>query len=163
MSLIDNRGRLFGKINLIDFLLILVVLAAVAFGAYKLTKDQDFTIIAPEKKVIVQFYANGLYPFVTANMKEGDLIRTLDTNDPIGKIVRIDKRPAINLVPTADGRMVISNVPEKDSVYIDVEGNAKLSNGVLMAGSTPLLVGNELKIKGTSFTVQSVISRVTEK
>lgn len=159
MSVIDNRGRIFGKINLIDFMLILVVLVAIAFGVYKLTKE-DIAIIPTEKNVVVQFYGNALYPFILENMKEGDLVRTLDTNDVIGRIVKITPGDAINLVPTADGRTVKSVIPDKYSVYIDVEGKAKVVNEILYAGNTPLLVGNELKIKGTSFTMFTVMSKV---
>ncbi|MFM1651988.1 DUF4330 domain-containing protein [Brevibacillus sp. B_LB10_24] len=164
MSFIDNRGRLFGKINLIDFLLILVVLAAIAFGVYKLNKGGELAILPTEsKKVTVEFYGNALYPFQVENMKEGDFVRTLDTNDVIGTIVSIKKNDAINLVSTADGRTVISKIPDKYSVYIEVQGSAKLANGILMAGNTPLLVGNEFKIKSSSFTMNSVISKVVEQ
>ncbi|MBO8164473.1 MAG: DUF4330 domain-containing protein [Brevibacillus sp.] len=163
MRLIDNQGRLFGKVNLIDFLLILVVLGAVAFGVYKMTQG-EVVINAPEKTVTVQFYGNALYPFVVENIKEGDTIRSLESNDVIGKIVKIDEvKEAINLVSTADGRTVISEIPDKYSIYFTVEGKASLVNNILQAGSTPLLAGHELKIKGTSFTMFSVISKVQTK
>lgn len=162
MRLIDNQGRLFGKINLIDVLLILVILAAVAFGVYKMTQG-EVVINAPEKNVTVQFYGNALYPFVIQNIKEGDTIRSLDTNDVIGKIVKIEVGDAINLVSTADGRTVISTIPDKYSVYITVEGKASLVNNIPHAGNTPLLVGHELKIKGTSFTMFSVIAKVQQQ
>lgn len=162
MSIIDNRGRLFGKINVIDFLLILVILAAVAFGVYKVTQDSGaLPVLSPTKKVIVEFYGNSIYPFVVENMNEGDTIRTLETNDVIGKLVSKRVEQAISLNATDDGRTVISKVPDKNLVYLQVEGEAKLVNGILTIGQTPLLVGYDLKIKGTDFSIPSVISKVT--
>lgn len=56
MKLIDERGRLFGKLNLIDALVILVVVVMfpVAYGAYVLFRTPDATIVSIEPATITQ-------------------------------------------------------------------------------------------------------------
>ena len=41
MKIVDEKGKLFGKINLIDLLVVIVLIAAVLFLAVRLTKGSD--------------------------------------------------------------------------------------------------------------------------
>ena len=57
MKLVDEKGKLFGKINLIDLLVLVVIVAALAFAAYRFlgggsaaldqTTRIDYTVLAP--------------------------------------------------------------------------------------------------------------------
>jgi hypothetical protein len=161
MKWIDEKGRLFGKINIIDLLLIFVVIGAVSFAAIKFLGKENVPILAADKqKTTVTLYGNAIHPFVVDKIKEGDTVRLATNNVVMGKITGIKTGPAILITSTAEGKWVASEVPEKYTVYIDIEGEAVNSNGTLSIGDTPMLVGAELEVKGTNFKMKGIISDV---
>lgn len=56
MGIVDDRGRLFGRLNVIDalVLLVVVVLIPVAYGAYVLFRTPNPTIVSIEPSSVVQ-------------------------------------------------------------------------------------------------------------
>lgn len=161
MRFIDDKGRVFGKLNLIDLGLVLLVLAAVAFAGVKLLNTDDLPVITAERQnVTVTIFGNAIHPFVVDKIKTGDVVRLKENNAVLGKIVDVRTGPAKLIASTAEGKWVNSEVPDKFTVYIDVEGQAVKSNGSFVIGDTPMLVGAEIEIKGPKFTLKGLISDV---
>ena len=52
--MIDEKGRLFGKVNIVDLLIVIIILAAAAFLGYKLLGPQSTA--ANTQKVLVTLY-----------------------------------------------------------------------------------------------------------
>lgn len=162
MKVIDERGKLFGWLNILDLFLIILLLGAGAFAALKFTQgDTIATGPVSKKEVTYTLYNSAEHPFVVNQIKTGDIIRDKDKNVPIGKIISVKKEPGKVAVPTADGRMVMSTVPEKYSIYITVQTNAVIQGGQGEGeGKTPLLAGNKVSIKGPKYMIETIISDV---
>lgn len=159
MKLIDERGKLFGRINVIDLLLILIVLGALAFVGVKFLGKDNIPIIAADKKTTtVTLFANAVHPFVVDKIKVGDVLRLTSNSAVFGKIVDIRKDKATSVVSTADGKFVNSEIPDKYLLYIDIEGEATSSGGSLSIGGQTLLVGDSLSVKGANYTLKGLIS-----
>lgn len=164
MRIIDQNGKVLGKINIIDLALILLLLGAVAFAVVKFTKNDTLPILSEEKQeVTLTLWGNALHPFVVEKIKEGDLLRLSTNNAVLGKIVGIRKQPAVLLTSTADGKWVASKVPDKYMVYLDVVGQASKSNETLTIGDIPMLVGVEIEVKGPQYALKGVISDIKVK
>ena len=48
--MIDEKGRLFGKVNIVDLLIVIIILAAAAFLGYKLLGPQSTTSQTSSKR-----------------------------------------------------------------------------------------------------------------
>ncbi len=55
MKVIDEKGKLFGKINLIDLLVVLVILAVIVGVFWKLAGDEVSDAIAPTTKTTMEY------------------------------------------------------------------------------------------------------------
>jgi hypothetical protein len=74
MGLIDNRGRLFGRINVIDFIVIVVVILFLAGVAYTRLKPGNLQGIEPTTIEVTFLVPNVRGPSINAP-ELGDIVR----------------------------------------------------------------------------------------
>lgn len=161
MSWIDEKGKLWGRINLIDLVLILIVIAALAFAGFKFLGKGEVQIINTEKQnVTVTIFTNGVYPFIKDQMNKGDVIRLTTNNAVFGTIEDLQIKSGFGLIATADGRWIEANTPNKFSIDIVLSGQATKSGETLSIAGTNLLIGSEVSIKGSNYTLKGLISDV---
>ncbi|NLC69017.1 MAG: DUF4330 family protein [Clostridiaceae bacterium] len=71
--LIDEKGRLFGKINVVDFVVIAVIVLAVLGVGYKLLSSS--TILFKKAEIFeIVFYNEVLINEVADSINEGDMV-----------------------------------------------------------------------------------------
>ncbi|MGQ9825107.1 MAG: DUF4330 domain-containing protein [Desulfotomaculales bacterium] len=139
-------SRLKGKFNVVDVLVALVVLALIVLGAYKLffvnrgVAEQNGEI---EYQILVEKVR---IPTAEAFV-EGQVVRDVQSNTVLGKIVKREISPAKEAVPTADGRLVLAEVPEKYNVLLTLSSRAVVSENNVMVGSVEVKIGAQVKIK----------------
>ncbi|AMA72035.1 MULTISPECIES: DUF4330 domain-containing protein [Aneurinibacillus] len=162
MKAIDQKGRIFGVINILDLFLILLLIAALIFAGLKFTKSEEIAIgPTTQKEVTYVLYNSAEHPFVVDQIKKGDIIKDKDKGLKIGEVVNVEKKPGKVAVTTADGRMVMSTVPEKYSVYITVKTKAAISGSTAVGeGDNPLLAGSKLTIKGPRYMIETLLTEV---
>lgn len=160
MKWIDEKGKLWGRINIIDLALILILIVAVAFVGMKFMNKGEITIIAEKQEVTLTIFTNAIFPFVKDQMQVGDIIRLEKNNAILGKVEHLDVRNGYTLVSTADGRWLEAEIPNKFAIDIVIKGEATKSGEFLSIGGTQLLIGTEFIIKGPKYTAKGVISDV---
>ncbi len=118
--LLDEKGRLFGKISIVDIgvlLLIAVLIGGVYFKFFMVDKDQNaakFDTI--EYKVLVEEVRQQSVDAIEI----GADIYDVKTNSPMGRITDIEVLPATDQLTKADGTMVIAEKPERFNVLITI-------------------------------------------
>lgn len=163
MKVIDEKGRLFGFLNLLDLFLIVVLIGAAIFAGMKFMNpggDIQIGQASGQREVTYTLYNSGEHPFVVNVIKEGDVIRSVDNNGVIGTVVSVEKKQAMNYVNTADGRTVLAPVPDKYEVYVHMKANATVSGNSASAGGQNLLAGNRLTVKGPVYMMEALIRDV---
>ena len=118
--LMDEKGRLFGKISIVDIgvlLLIAVLIVGVYYKFFMVDKDQNaakFDTI--EYKVLVEEVRQQSVDAIEI----GADIYDVKTNSPMGRITDIEVLPATDQLTKADGTMVIAEKPERFNVLITI-------------------------------------------
>jgi len=118
--LLDEKGRLFGKISIVDIgvlLLIAVLIGGVYYKFFMVDKDQNaakFDTI--EYKVLVEEVRQQSVDAIEI----GADIYDVKTNSPMGRITDIEVLPATDQLTKADGTMVIAEKPERFNVLITI-------------------------------------------
>jgi hypothetical protein len=160
--MIDRQGKLFGVINILDLFLILLLIGAGIFAAGKfLGSNDEGGILAPAEKypVTYKLYNSAEHKFVIDRIKPGTVIRNANNNQVIGQVVDIEKYPGKTYLATADGQMVLSEVPNKYESIITIR-TTEATGSTPSVGGVALLVGNRLRIKGPDFTLEVLISDI---
>lgn len=157
MHIIDNKGRIFGLINIIDLLVILVILAVVArFG----TKIHQSSVGSQAKDIEAVLYVKEVKDATADVIKVGDTVKETKTNGVLGKVTNIEVKPSETLVETADGRIVVYPNPVLKDVYITVKGTGSVNENAIVLGSNEIRIGTSLQIKTNIYSVTSTVMEI---
>ncbi len=149
MKVIDNKGRLFGIINVIDLAVILIFAAILIFGVSRMSKN---TVSSRETKTAVVTYEISDVREVTVNnINVGDPIYHYDKGTYIGDIVSKDVQNYKNTTDSG-GVWYNSEVPGKYTVIIEVEAQIEETDQFYLVGGEQTRVGNQFRMKNKNFT-----------
>jgi hypothetical protein len=152
VRIFDDKYRLFGIINPID-LLVLLLVAAVAVAGLQLLRDLraesgdrqafEYTIIARN----VRDWSDDL-------VKPGETVRS--AAGEIGKIVSVETSPTQVEFPTETGTVVRSSELEKD-VYIRVQAEGDPDGGAYVVGGTRIQNNARADIRTERFDADYIV------
>ena len=147
MKLIDEKGRLFGKINLIDLLVVLLIVAVLAAVVWKLGGKKAATAVTgTEKKAVYT---------VEFEDVSADIAHFAETQ--VGKSLVNDSKvitASITDVRTADYADENGHL----RLYITVEAGASFTGNVYKVGPQEIRVGYEYILKTSEFELTGLIS-----
>ncbi len=119
--LLDEKGRLFGKISIIDIgvlLLIVALLGGVYYKFFMVDKDNNAAKFDTlEYKILVEEVRHQSVDAIEV----GADIYDVKTDSPMGKIISKEVLPATDQLTKADGTMVIAEKPERFNVLVTIQ------------------------------------------
>lgn len=158
MKLIDEKGRLFGKLNIIDLLIVAIILLGLFGVNYKLGFLKKIgPTTTSQQKPIVKMWIKNVSPFVSNSVTVGDTLRELSSNSEIGKVLAVEVKPAKDIASDSNGKWIISEVPERNEVFITMEAAADKINNNVKLGSKDAKSGAGVELKGTKFQATAYV------
>jgi hypothetical protein len=158
MKLIDDKGKIFGLINIIDLLIILLVVGVVGRFALKAQMQKPSGVQAQNIEVVL--LVKDVRDATAGVIKEGDIVRETKSNTVLGKITKVDVQPAVTLVETADGRVVNYPNPVLRDIYITLEGSGSAGENAIVLGNNEIRIGTTLAVKTNIYAVVSTVMGV---
>jgi hypothetical protein len=157
MKLIDEKGRLFGKINIFDLIVLLAIVIVVGGVGYKLIqRGRSTTNPTATKAYIVTVKCSGMPDSFDDALKKDDRIYYDLDGFPGAKIVNIKEVPAVITIQTDAGELVEAESPALKDVYVDLEVADKLDDPDIKIGRYAIAVG----IK--TFTLKTIYATATD-
>lgn len=131
MKLIDRNGRLFGKVSVIDLIVVAVVLVlAVALNMKNNHLSHTSTSVTNDP-ITYQVLVSGSRNYVADAVREGDLMFDQDRSSggTLGKILSIEVLPGSKMAELNDGTVEV--IPAEDCVnlLLTVQGEGIVSDG----------------------------------
>ncbi|WP_435176501.1 DUF4330 domain-containing protein [Halorussus sp. AFM4] len=157
MDLIDDKGRLFGTVNIIDALAVLLVLAVAAAGTAFVLGADDTESAATQHQTTVTLRITDVQPYVADAIPEGPV----DT-DRIGAVTNKSVRPTEVVVADQNGTLHVRDHPQKRTVTLDVALNTTVENGEPTFAGEQLEVGRQLTLDFGRVTVTGNVTRVAD-
>ncbi len=162
--MLDKRGKLFGKVSIVDILVVFIVIV-MAIGSYATWQKINNNIVLTENKGLVKNNALDTlevtmrFEEVRQNtaqaLKVGDEVFMADTGKYLGEIVSVKAVPATRLIYDMNGKAIDAPVPERFHVFVVVHVPGKrLQNGYFTADNIQLAYDSTFEIKTPS--VQSI-------
>ena len=178
MAILDSKGRLFGKLSLLDLGAALAILAVI-FGIfiYPGATGSVAQSGANTTPVEVDVMARGLTVLnpedFLASLKASDSTSIIVRNKPYGNPIQVKDVVALPrsvAVPQPDGSVKSFPDPRPELGYtadmlITLAGNAEISEDGAPILAVPVKIGTPVEIEGQdySFRVSTVAVRVLEK
>lgn len=158
MKIIDKKGKLFGIVNLVDLLVILMVALLVVGGVTRL--KQSPTAVAETKKALITVEVSDIRNASVEGLIVGDPLYHYDKGDMLGTIVDKEVEPFKEPVESGDGRWVLAEVPEKYVATLTVEADVRENPDVVVAGGEQIRVGTQFRLKNRNVAVFSTVMGV---
>lgn len=154
-KILDENGRLFGLISIVDVLAVAVIaMLAVAFGA-KQAAPAIITAVAPMDDITYEMYVENMPGGRLEALRVGDNVYEAETHSLIGTIRKIDVEDCVVTMQKSDGTYVAAPVPQRSNVRLTVAAQAKIDDHgmVYVNRVSPISVGWSLGIytPGTRF------------
>lgn len=148
------------KINIVDLLFAVFLLAVLVFGALKFA---SLGSSQPESatKVVYTLEVKNTFPELTGYVKEGDKVFDDESMKEIGAVTEITEKNATILAEnTEDGTLAVAEIEDRVDVEIKVTADGTVSSGNASVNSVNLLIGKSMEcIVGDAY-VNAVITDV---
>ncbi len=142
MKIIDEKGKLFGLFNAIDFCVIVLVIVLAAGAYYKFRGLDKTSTTASTEKITYTVEIRRLRDYIFQNVKEGDLLYDKTSGNCIGTITKIDGSPAKDFLSCIDGTYKTVEVENRYDVVLTVEGDGVKTDTGYYINKTYELVRN---------------------
>lgn len=148
MKIVDSKGKLFGKINAIDFCVVVVVIALVLGAVYKFgivnkTSGAGSSAMQP---INYEVKIEKAREYSFGNVQEGDVLYDKTSGNPIGKVVKAEKEPATDIVEMPNGTAIEGLVENRINIILTIEAEGTVTEkGHFVNKTYELLVGSKKK------------------
>ncbi|MBR5381139.1 MAG: DUF4330 domain-containing protein [Oscillospiraceae bacterium] len=130
MKAIDKNGRIFGKISVIDVIVVIVVvlLAAGIYLRY-FALETTAAIGQPSEPIEFSLRVGGVRQYTVDVFAVGDEVFSGSNMEKLGTITNISVGPAMQWGATVDGRTLHGEIEDKYDMIVTVQGEGVISDG----------------------------------
>ena len=163
MKVIDEKGRLFGKINIFDLIILLALLIGIGAVGYKVISNR-MKPLAPTTTYIVTVESLAMPASYTEALKKDDKIYFDNFGYVNAKIVGVSEEPAMITVQTSDGSLIETISPNLVDVTVDIEVIDSHDTPDIRIGRYAVAVGGKFTVKTIyAMGMDSVVTEIKEK
>ena len=170
--IIDDKGKLFGKISIVDILIVLLIIVATIGGIFSYLNNKEKTETIPEttpsaakeqmKEIFIDLQLSNIDEYVKNSAVLNDKVYLSKTAAYFGKIVKINSRPHRKEITGTNGMMIFSDVPQKYDITITVIAFVnQTETGYYTADNIHLACGDKLSVKTELLEIDTTIKKVS--
>jgi len=139
--MIDKNGKIGGKVSIIDLLIVLILLAALAFVGYRfLTKDRSG--IVNTQKYYLSMTGAEVPNYVVDNLEVGARVFDDTENNVLGYVTDVQTGRGYHYDVDKNGETVALFPDDSSSVVITCQGEGTLDAIGLLIGGTRYAIGH---------------------
>ena len=173
--IMDKKGKLFGKVSIVDLFVVLAVIVGVIGVFMTKAKLDKSDVQADASQMLIQSSAEKDILEIKLKIKEvrdvtrdaivvGDTVYMVQTEKVLGVISRVESEPAVRNVESDDGTVYSAVVPERYDVTIVVETSGKQKeDGFYTDSNQKLLFGKEMEIKTSTIQTSPKVDEISVK
>lgn len=163
MKIINEKGKLFGIINIIDLALLLIIAALVVGGVLFMKRE------GPDTELPTKTY----YATLKCTQYSQEYVDAIHVGDRLFyggsftnlEITDVRAEPAKMDVFLPDGTIVVAEHPELKDIYVTIkiiDDPVDPNDPMVYMGSTHATVGKSVTLKTTTVEIPAVIIKVEE-
>lgn len=158
--IIDEKGKLFGKINVVDFAVVAVVLLAILGVGFKLISSST-TLFKKTEEFQIVFYNEDLPGYVADSINVGDKVKDSVRNTVFGEVTGKEVTPSV--VFAADDRGVLQQTtrPGYVSMKLTVIGKGIYTETGIIINNMDYYVGRSLELRAGNGVIWTRIRELT--
>ena len=157
-----EKGKLFGLLNIVDIIVILLVVGAVVGVAAKTSVLRKMVVKSTVSYVRTQVFVDDILPVSAAAPKVGHVVRELSSGDELGVVKDVKVEDHVEKASDAQGNWHMNPVPGRKTVILTLEGDLTAYNHQFRVGTMNVKVGSKITISSDLYQFEGVIIGVEE-
>ncbi len=159
---INKEGKMFGKISIIDLVIIFVLIIA-GFGIYSRYISPKENIATTMQEIEYTVKIKDVRIGTVEALKKKGVIYNDETKDFMGEIIDVKETQAMKNIELYDGTIKNVEVPEKFDVLITVKMDGKVnSSGYYTSGNQTLTVGSKHTFTSKYLKAEGEVTSIRE-
>ncbi len=159
--MIGKDGKVFGKINIIDLIIIIVLVISAGLFVFTNTIGKNVTKSGNET-VVFEFFAEEVPDFVLPHVKVGAMLFDNDTNLELGEVTDIEIAPAKIYEANDAGMTVLSEKEDYSSIRITGKVKGTIGDFGVEIGGVKYGVGHSMTLRTGTAKIYLKISDIRE-
>ncbi len=164
MALVDERGRLFGRVNVVDFVIGIIIVLMVA-GVFLVQSGTHITsgqVVEGETDIVTTILIPNLKSMDSELFQAGKMTAITIRNQPRGEVLIQDvkKEPVRMTMMTPNGQpQVIQDIAQQNALdyTLQLKDHAKITKDGYVAGGVKVKVGLPIELEGFKYRVYGKI------
>ncbi|MCL2528550.1 MAG: DUF4330 domain-containing protein [Defluviitaleaceae bacterium] len=151
--MIDNQGRIKGRVSIIDIVIVVAILALIAGFIYRQAAPHIADIVRPDDTFHVTFEVNRIRSVIAEDtVVIGEMIFRQHDRQALGRIVAVERNPATEVMMRTDGTAVLATMDDRYSLRITIEATGNVTDsGFFANGNDPMAPGAEVVLINSRF------------
>ena len=142
MRIIDEKGRVLGKVSIIDVLIAVFIVLLATVGVYKyMHMDRNADEKRENEKLTITFVADEIPSFVVDTLKEGKKVKDSSWRTNLGTVMSYKVGPSVSYATTFQGDYVKTTKEGYNSVEVVIDGEGYFEETGVRIDGQLFLVG----------------------
>lgn len=124
--ILDTKGKVFGKLNILDLFIIFIVVVAVVGVSYKFTQSKS-VVLGKADPIQIAFWVEEAPDFAAKAIRKNDLVGDYQMGSTFGRVSKVTLGDSVFFGQNSLGEMVKSSREGYLSILIQVDGEGFLS------------------------------------
>lgn len=162
MKLVNEKGKLFGIINVIDLAILLVIALVAVAAVYKFAAPAASEVIAPKSDMTVTMRVRGAMDYLTdevMKLQPGEKL-IAGSNYVDAEVVSVENVPYLSAATSAEGKFVTAADPQKSDLLITIRSKQSKTDPILKVGTQEVRIGRGFIFKTQTVEVNAIIEKV---
>ena len=163
MKIVNEKGKLFGLINIVDLVVLLVVLLLGAALFVKVVLPAASDVLSPDSEMVVTLRIRGVMDYMKEQVKDikpGAALVAGSEYVPDTKVLSIVEEPYKAAANTDGGEIKTATDPQKYDLIIKVSAKQGKGNPIYKIGNQEVRVGRGFIFKTQTVEQNSIIERI---
>ncbi len=159
--IIDKKGKIFGKVNILDVIIVLIIVCFLALGAVKLFSGVlggfgAGTVLEAEVLYTVEVTKQSEDYFEKINV--GDRVYQVDSDEPIGEVIECSTLPSRYLTENKQSLSYeLTEVEGKYDGHIKIKSNLKFENPDFLLDKKSIKIGSDVELVTRGATLKGYV------
>lgn len=163
MKIINEKGKLFGLVNIVDLFVLLAILAVAGGVCWKLFAPKVQEAVSPQVEMTSIMRVRGASPFLLAEIERNpqvgkEIVSGNSYTDAVIDSMTIE--PYTIQIQTADGRVVTATDPDKMDLVFVVKSQVTKNTPAPKIGTQEVRAGRTFILKTNDFETTANIDSV---
>lgn len=162
MKIVNEKGKLFGVINVIDLVILLCIALVAVAAVYKFAAPAASDVIAPKSDMTVTMRVRGAMDYLeeeVLKLEAGErLIMGSDYVD--AEVVSVESVPYLSAATSDEGKFITAEDPQKSDLLIKIHSKQSKNDPILKIGNQEIRIGRGFIFKTQTIEVNAIIEKV---